>query len=281
MILVTGATGRVGAFLVRALMAAGAGVRALVHERAAGLDPACELVHGDLDVPASLGAVFAGVERVFLLCKESARLPAQERNALEAARRAGVGHVVKLSAWGADEADFPLPIVQRHAQGEAMLMGSGLAYTMLRPNYFMQNLAAHRHQIRAGHVRAAMGDASISMIDARDIADAAARVLLEDGHAGRAYNLTGPAALGFGQVADVLSRVLQRPIVYQDIAPGDARRELCALGIPEARVEDILEVYAAYRSGVGAAVTDDVERLVGRAPRAFEQFAQDEWAAHA
>lgn len=280
MILVTGATGRIGAFLVRALTAAGAGVRALVHERTAGLDPACERAYGDLDVPASLDAVFAGVERVFLLCKERARSPAQERNALEAAQRAGVKHVVKLSAWGADQADFPLPVVRRHAQGEAMLMASGLAYTILRPNYFMQNLSAHLHQIRAGYLRAAMGDASISMIDARDIADAAARVLLEDGHAGRAYTLTGSAALGFGDVAEVLARVLGRPVVYQDITPGDARRELCALGIPEARVEDILAVYAAYRSGVGAAVTDDAARLLGRAPRTFEQFAQA-WAPHA
>lgn len=282
MILVTGATGRIGRFLVPELVRSGAWVRALVRnpDRAASLDPGCEIAIGDLDVPASLGPVFAGVQRVFLLCKESTRLPDQESNALLAARRAGVAHVVKLSAWGADQAEFPLDIVQRHAQGEAMLRASGMAYTMLRPNYFMQNLAAHRQQIlQHGHLRAAMGNAPISMIDARDIAAVAARVLLEHGHAGRAYDLTGPAALGFGDVAKVLSRALRRPILYQDIAPEHARRELCALGLPEARVADILAVYAAYRSGVGAAVTDQVQRLVGRPPRSLAHFVQD-WSVH-
>jgi uncharacterized protein YbjT (DUF2867 family) len=282
MILVTGATGRIGGHLVRALVAAGAGVRALVRtpDRAARIDPACEIAHGDLDEPESLRAAFAGVERVFLLSKEGSRQLVHERNAVHAAREAGVAHLVKLSAWGAGRPNVSLSVVRRHAEAEALVARSGLAYTLLRPNYFMQNLAAHLHQIQAGHLRASMGDGRISMIDVRDIAAAAARILLEDGHAQQAYELSGPAALSFVDVAEALSHALQRPIIYQDVALGDMRRELLALNLPEAKVADILDVYEAYRGGLGAAVTDDVERLTGHAPRTIDHFLEA-WPARA
>lgn len=276
-ILVIGATGRVGRFLVGELVAAGACVRALVRnpERAAGLDPACEVVPGDLDDPDSLRPAFAGVTQVFLLCKESARLPAHERNAVDAARDAGVERIVKLSAWGAGQGDFPLRMVRQHGRSEDLVVRSGLPYILLRPNYFMQNLAAHAQQIQTGRLRACMGDARISMIDARDVAAVAARVLLETRHVQRAYELSGPVALRYADVAETLSRVLQRPIAYEDIEPEEAQGELLALGLPEAKVADILDVYAAYRNGVGAEVTDDAERLLGRAPRTLDQFVRD------
>jgi uncharacterized protein YbjT (DUF2867 family) len=278
MILILGATGRIGTHLVRELVQSGANVRALVRnpERATRLEPACQLVRGDIEDADSLCRALEGVRSLFLLCKESSRLPAHERNAIAAAREAGVAHVVKLSSWGA-AADAKMEVARAHAEGEESLRRSGLTYTLLRPNYFMNNLAANLPQVReTGRLRVPMGQARISMIDVRDIAAVAARVLREAGHEGKVYELSGPTALRFSDVAKVLSEALGKPVVYEDVPPEETRRELLALGLPAPRVDTFLNIYEAYRGGVGEAVTPDVERLLGRPPRTLAQFFQDE-----
>src|SRR5215208_6889786 len=156
MILVTGATGTIGSEVFRRLAAAGERPRALVRDQQrarARLAGAVECVVGDLDRPETLEAALAGVDRVFLLTRQSVRQPQQERNLIDAAARAGARHLVKLSVFRADERS-PLRIARQHRDTERALEQSGLAYTIVRPVFLMQNLLGI---VREGAIHTAAG----------------------------------------------------------------------------------------------------------------------------
>src|SRR5919107_1292118 len=202
MILVTGATGKE---IVGELKRLGVGgVRALVRDpaRAAFIREAgFETAEGDFDRPETLGAALEGVERVLLLTPPTPQTFAQQSAFVEAARRAGVRHVVKFSAIGADAA-APEGFGKWHGQSEDLLKSSGLAWTMLRPNFFMQKVLWQARQIAAsGAIYQPVGDARARFIDVRDIAAVAARALTEPGHEGQTYDLNGPEALSYAEVA--------------------------------------------------------------------------------
>ena len=169
MILVIGATGTVGSEVVRQLVATGERPRALVRDPATArqrLGDQVEHVVGDLDRPETIAAALAGVDRVFLLTTQSSRQPEWERAVIGAAARAGVGQLVKLSVFRADE-QSPLQVARQHGKAEQVLAQSGLAATILRPVFFMQNLLAMVHD---GAIATAAGDGRVAMVDARDIA---------------------------------------------------------------------------------------------------------------
>ncbi|WP_460503286.1 NmrA family NAD(P)-binding protein, partial [Hymenobacter agri] len=209
-ILLTGATGTIGSELTKILIRRGVPFRALVRSlpAAAALQgqPGVELVVGDLDDPASLAPALVGVERTFLLTNSTERAEQQQLNFVQQARQAGVRQVVKLSQWAADRLS-PVRFLRYHAAVEEAIRASGLAYTFLRPNLFMQGLLGFRESIvHQGVFFAAIGDARVSVVDIRDIAAAAAAALTESGHEGRTYNLTGPAALTHAEMASQLAQ---------------------------------------------------------------------------
>ncbi|HEY4724557.1 MAG TPA: SDR family oxidoreductase, partial [Actinomycetota bacterium] len=222
MILVIGATGTVGSEVVRQLVATGERPRALVRDPAAArqrLGEEVEHVVGDLDRPETIAAALAGVDRVFLLTTQSSRQPEWERAVIGAAARAGVGQLVKLSVFRADE-QSPLQVARQHGQAERVLAQSGLAATILRPVFFMQNLLAMVHDAA---IATAAGDGRVAMVDARDIAAVAVATLTGGGHAGKTYTLTGPEALSFYQVASILSRQTGRPLRHVRVPPDKVR----------------------------------------------------------
>lgn len=278
MILITGATGTTGREVVAELRKMGAtGVRALVRDptraefiRAAGF----EAVVGDFERPETLSAALAGVERALLLTPPTPDTVAQHRAFVEAAAGAGVRHIVNLSAIGAD-ADAPEGFGKWHGQSEKHLKTSGLAWTMLRPNSFMQNLLGQARQIAAtGRIFQSVGDARISFIDARDIAAVAARTLTEAGHEGQTYLLSGPEALTFRDVAAKLSEASGRKIMYVPVTPEQYRTGALAAGMP-AWLMDALEAIDQYfAAGHGAEVTDVVRRVGRKEPTTFDQFAR-------
>lgn len=272
-ILVIGATGTVGREVVAHLRAEDAPVRALTRDPAAGRLPAgVEAVRGDLTAPGSLGAALDGVDTVFLLWQTGpATVPAVVERIARSARR-----VVLLSSPHQTPHPFfsqPNPMAAMHAGIERRLRETGLGLAILRPGMFAANV---RHwwgpQIRAGDVvRWPYGEVETAPVDERDIAAVAARALLDAGHDGAEYLITGPEALTQAGQVRVIGEVIGRPLRLHELSPDEARREL---GFPPAAMEMLL---AAWGAAVGhpAIVTRTVEEVTGRPARPFRQWVAD------
>lgn len=276
MILVIGATGTVGTQVVRQLIARGRQPRALVRTPEMArqrLGEQVELVVGDLDRPETLTQAFDGVERVFLLTVPSTQQLEQERAVIEAATRAGVGQIVRLSRVGAAE-HSPLHIARFHWQAEQQLARSGLAFTIFRAPMFMQNLF---FMVRDGVISSAMGDGRAAMLDARDVAAVAVAVLTGDGgdHGGRTYVPTGPQALGLEDAARMLSGQIGREIRYARLTPDDVRQGFLAMGVESWLADDAATLDSLLAAGHDEPVTDDVRKLTGHPPRTLATFARD------
>lgn len=279
MILVTGATGNNGTEIVKRLAAkAQVQVRAMVRnpDRASAIAlPQVEIVEGDFDRPATLLGALAGVERAFLLTPSSERAQSQQIAFIDAAQQSGVTHIVKLSQFAAD-ARSPVRFLRYHAAVEAALQASGIAYTLLRPNLYMQGLLNFRSTIATQNAfYAAAGDAKVSAVDVRDIAEVAVAALTESGHEGKIYELTGPQALTHAEMAEGLSEALGRRVEFVDIPPEAMREALVGVGLPVWQADGLVEDYAHYRRGEAAAATSGVRDAIGKEPRSFDEFARD------
>ena len=277
-ILITGATGNNGTEIIKRLTEKNVPVRALVRDvdkARSILGPGVELAQGDFDEPESLRAALADVERAFLLTKSSERAEAQQLAFVEAAKQSGVSHIVKLSQFAADE-NSPVRFLRYHAVVEAAVRASGLTYTFLRPNLFMQGLFNFAPTINTQNAfYAAIGDAKVSFVDVRDIADAAVAALTEPGHENKIYDLTGPEALTHSDIAQQLSNAVGREIKFVDIPPEAMRDALTDVKMPPYQVEGILEDYAHYRRGEASAVLPGIQDATGHAPGNFANFARD------
>jgi uncharacterized protein YbjT (DUF2867 family) len=276
-ILVTGAGGTVGGALARELEASGIDAKLgfrdrekLERARAAGK----KAVPIDYDDRSTLAPALEGVERVFLLGTGRGQVE-RETAVVDAAVRAGVRGIVKLSVWEA--AGEAYSFAKIHRPIERAIEASGLAWTFLRPNGFMQSFLNHQAKsIRTrGMFEQPERQAPISQIDARDIARVAAAALTSGAHEGRAYELSGPSAFTYEEAAGVLSRVLGRTIEYVPITDEAARAGMLASGMPEYYVEFLMDLTRHYRKGGAGIVTSAVRDVTGRDPTSFETFVRD------
>lgn len=277
MIVVTGATGTVGSELVRRLSEADERVRALSREpdRGEALD-GVEWVRADLARMEELAPVFEGGDRLFLLTGNSEDMVWLQKNAIQAAREAGIRRIVKLSALGATDHSKSV-IALWHYNVERMLRDSGTAWTFLRPHHFMQNLLDPAvHDREAGRVHSPSRDGTIPFVDTRDVAACAAATLTTEGHEGRTYTLTGPEPLSYAEATEIVAEVTGRELTYVPETMDEAWERLRAAGRPPWLVASLLAI-AGYQRGGGATerVTDAVERLTGRPPRTLREFAED------
>jgi uncharacterized protein YbjT (DUF2867 family) len=279
MILVTGSTGTVGGEVARQLIAAGVKPRLLVRDprKAREFEGKAELVQGDLAKPESLDAAFQGVEKLFLV-SAGADGPTLEKNAIAAAKRAGVQHVVKLSVIGADQPEFTF--AKWHAEAERALLSSGLRWTLLRPGSFMSNALFSVGTIQSqGAFHDSQGEGKYAPIDPADIGAVAVKALTGPGHEGQAYAMTGPESFTLAQQAATLSRALGKPVKYVDVPPEVARQGMLSAGMPPAYVEALVDLSAFLASNRADVVLPTVEQLLGRKAGTFDDWAKRHAAA--
>lgn len=277
-ILVTGATGAIGSILVERLAAQGEELQVLVRssEKAGALEGrGIKTFIGDFELPETLPPALEGVDKLFLLSAANPRQVQLQGNMIEAAQAAGVRHLVKLSASCAGP-DLPTPIKRWHYETEQQIIRSGIPYTFLRPNCFMQNTLKWARTIREkGLFYMPIEDAVVSQVDVRDISAVAAAVLSGNGHEGQTYEITGAEALSFADVADHLSSALNKEVRYARTSFEESRKHMIESGMEEWLAAAVTQTYRFMSDGGAAQVTDVVARLTGSEPIAFAQFASD------
>ena len=279
MILITGATGTTGSDIIKQLARAGTReVRVMVRnpaKAAAIRESGFEVVEGDFDDPESLDAALTGVTRALLLPPPDPQMVERQSRFIEAARRAGTKHIVKLSAIGA-HASAAGGFTQWHGRSEDELKASGIGWTMLQPNFFMQNLLGSAQTIRSqGVFYQPVGDARASFVDARDVAAVAARVLTEEGHEGKAYVITGPEALSYHDIADKLSEAVGKKVTYVSVSPEDFRAGLLGAGLPVWLADALGMLNEILAAGKAETVTRVIEEVAKKEPLTFDRFARD------
>ncbi|MEM7584405.1 MAG: NAD(P)H-binding protein, partial [Acidobacteriota bacterium] len=272
-VLVTGATGIAGAEVCAQLATIpSVEVRATLHsvEKRRFLPESVSTVPFEAENPASVDAAFEGVDKLFLLTPGGPPGPPATRAIMDAAQKHGVSRIVKLSSI-APELQPQAPTDLWALEAEAMVKDSGIPYTFLRPPWFNQNFTrGYFAPMVMQHVLALpFGDGVTGWIDTRDIAAVAAVALMEDGHAGQAYTLTGPAAISLSDIAGILSEVTGHAIHFQHLTDEQWVQAMLAMGRAEVDAHATLALISKTRDGHLPHVTDEVERLTGNKARTF------------
>lgn len=273
-ILITGASGTVGSALVAALEARQIEFSVMRSHPVEGADKH-PVVIGDYSQPGTLHEAFIGFDVVFLLQPLVPELAEHGRNAIAAAKAAGVKHVIRSSGAGADP-DSPFAIARVHGSVDQVLQQSGLAWTILRPAFYMQNHTTHNlSQIKGGAYYAAQGEGAIGLIDVRDIADCVVAVLTNlAAHNGKIYTLTGGEVLSNGQQMAAIEQASGHHVDYIDIPASAAEEAMTKAGIPAAVVGWLSSLHAVVKAGYAAGVTGDVKALTGHTPRTYADFVE-------
>ncbi len=284
-ILITGATGHVGSGVVAELLDRGVRPRVFVRDPdrvpEAWRDPASgvDVAVGDFEDPASLDAAMAGVRRVFLTSADGPDKVAHEVAVANAAVRADVDRIVKLSAMHA-EVGSPLPAFDWHGRIERHLATQGVPHVLLRPAFFMENLLMVAAGVAAGQLAGPVAGNRVAMVAVADVAASGAAALLA-GTVRPAYVLTGPAAVTFTEVAGALGRAIGRPVEFVDLTPEQARPRFAGAGHPDWLVRQLSGVFGLIRRGEFNHVCDSVPVLTGRPATSVERWALDHAPAFA
>jgi uncharacterized protein YbjT (DUF2867 family) len=279
MILITGITGKIGTELLPLLANSGEKFRLLARDPAKVKAPGnAEVVKGDLSDAASVESAMKGATRVFLVLGSFPGSTKMHNSAIDAAKKAGVKHLVRLSVNGAD-LKSPVTLARWHAESDAHLEKSGLPFTLLQPGSFMQNFLSSATSIRKeGAFYGAAGEGKVPFIDARDIASVALKVLSSSTHEGKKYVLTGGEALSHAQVADKFARLTGKPVKYVNLTPDQFKGGLMTAGLPGWLADDYVTMQAGIASHTMSQVSPVVATLLGKA-RSFDDFLNAHAAA--
>ncbi len=283
MILVTGATGLSGSAVIREFARQQTPVRELVRSRAKSHDlemlPTVELVEGDMLRPETLADALSGVERVLMISSADQQMVETQCAFIDAAKKAGVRHIVKFSGLNA-ALDSPFLFTRMHAEIERYLERSGLVWTHLRPSQFMQ---VYLREVPTFVAESAfflpLEDAKLAPVDVEDIAKVAFALLHTPGHEGKSYEMTGPEALSMTEIAEQISLAIGKTVRYVNIPQAERKRVLLAAGVPP-YFADALDVQASERrKGSEAVVHPETHAALGIRPTTFAEFARRHAAA--
>ena len=279
MILVIGATGKTGSQTVKHLLARGASVRALMRnaEKAAPMaDQGVELVVGDVGDEATLAKALDGIDGVMLTLPNGPNQLDLELSVVKQAEAAGVKQLAYMSSTESN-ADNPRRIPQVHVKVVEAIQASKLGWTILRPNFFMQNIFGFAASVKAkDFFTFPAGDGTATMCDARDIGEVAAVVLTNDGHLGKTYDLTGPDILSMHDVAKLLSDALGRSITYEPQSLEDFSAFLSQFLKSEWHNDGVVELMQEMSEEGGLKFkTETIAELLGRPPVSLAQFIDE------
>jgi (4-alkanoyl-5-oxo-2,5-dihydrofuran-3-yl)methyl phosphate reductase len=276
---VFGATGTTGGEVTRQLIQKGHKPRLVVRNptKACAFAANAEIVLGDLSKPSSLDAAMKDVERLYLVSEAASGIDL-EINAIDAAQRLGVKHVVKLSVVGVEN---PFEIfAEWHAKSEAHLRASGMQWTMVRPQHFMSNAFTWADTIRKeGAFYQPTGEGRWAAVDPADIGAVSVKALTEPGHEGKAYTLSGPESLSAAQYAEKLSAAIGKTVRFVDIPADAMRNRFVKVGMPSVLVDALMSLMAATKAGKLDAVSDGVQQVLARPPANFDDWSKRHAAA--
>jgi uncharacterized protein YbjT (DUF2867 family) len=274
MILVTGASGTVGKAVLSEVARSGAKHKAMYRSasEAAKARAGTQTAIADFAKKETLAPALHDVDSIYLVCSPIPDLVQLETNVIDACLTAGVKHIVLSSALGAG--DYPKSFPSWHRKVEDKLKGAGTSFTILRPNSFHQNVLTYfAPSIRAQSVfYSSMGNARTSYLDVRDIALVAAKALSAGEHSGKTYELNGPEALTYAELADKISKHARRAVQYVDVPAEAQRKAMLDRGMPAWQVDALLDLQGYYTSGNGGAVDQLLQKLLGRPPITMDSF---------
>jgi uncharacterized protein YbjT (DUF2867 family) len=289
-ILITGATGNIGSEVIKQLSASSVdlnlrlAVRSLNESSSIGGSENLknkgeqELVVMDYSNPETIVEALKNVDRLFLLTPTHPKMVEFTSNLVKEAKKAGVKHIVKLSHIRADSDEAQISITRLHREAEKLIEDSGIPFTFLRPNFFMQNFVNFYLTKNQSSIYLPAGEGKVSFVDIRDIAAVAVQALLDnkDGvHIGKAYTITGPEAISYGDAAGILSEYIGRKISYVIISEDDARQLIKNMGMSDWHTNVLLELLKITREGYLSNISSAVEKVTGKKPISFHQFAKD------
>lgn len=281
-ILVTGATGTVGSEVVRQLSTKGETVKAAArsaNDTTFSHLNGVQTVQLDLNSTGKFASAFQGVDKLFLLTPLQSNMVDLTSNLVNEAKNAKIKHIVKQSVMGAD-AEPGITASRLHRQAEKIIEESEIPFTFLRPNDFMQNFVNFYSPTikNKNAIYLPAEDAKVSFVDVRDIAAVAVKTLTEDGnnrHNGKAYTITGPEALSYYQVAEILSNATGKKINYVNVSEEATRLGLKDMGWDDWLISTTLQFFDLYRKGYASQVTSAVEEVTGKKPISFSHFTKD------
>ena len=279
MILLTGLRGTTGLQVAKRLVKSGHRFTALVKDPKKFSDlnsKKVTLVKGGLGSPDSVEKAMEGIENAFLLSPVSDDRFKLEKNFIDAAKKAGVQHIVKYSAIGADPKS-PSSILSQHGQSEEYLKDSGLKYTIIRPNIFMQNFVDYYGQQikKKKEIRLPLRDAKCGYVDVRDTARLIRKVLTSNGNKDKVFTVTGSESLSCIEVSELFSEAMGKKIKYIEIKPKEFKKDMINSGVKEEIAEAFTDLFKIVREGVYDEVTDDIYKVTDRQPHTFDEFLDD------
>lgn len=274
-ILIAGATGNTGLPLVKHLAAAGVPVRAMIHSPAKKSlieHKNVETIEGDFAHAGLIERALEGISRVYLVSPASQNQVKYQINFVDVAKTVGIKHLVKLSAMGTAP-DSSVGLLRWHSEIEDYIRKSEINYTFLQPHFFMENLLASTESvIKEGVIYSPLGETKISMISVQDIATVAAAILIDGGHVGKTYTLTGPEAMNYSEIAESLGAIVRKQVKYVQIPYEVAKTGMIKAGMPAWFADDIIKLMQSWGNGKGSIVSTYVEKLTGQKPIALREF---------
>ena len=278
MILITGATGKTGSAAVQELSNRNIPFRVLIRnedKQSQITDIGGEVIIGTIEDDAALNQAMEGVQKALVLLPNSEQQLFLEKKVVDAALEANVQHIVKMSSMEAvPEATSPIP--KLHMQSENYIKNSGMNWTMIKPNFFMQNLlGSGKTIVEQNKFFLPMGEGKAGMIHTKDVGTVIAKVLSEDGHEGQNYEVTGPEILSFHDVAEIFSKVLGKKVDYINVPIDEYKKTLSQFLTNQWHLDSVIDLFKDIAEGGIEDKTDTFEDLIGKSPCSLEQFIQE------